>query len=282
MLATRFVSKCVFFTALTMVCLIGTAGAALAPPFAFEDRNDNEVFDGSDVDITQLLLEEYMFFTPHSVVIRGGSMKIASTNFKETGLSPGAFIYSGKNITVLSSILAPVYAGTVVLWADGSVRVGDTVTLQGRNMVAIYAGNELVIGNNVKILSSGGSANHGTATIDADGNVVVGSNFQMTTLTEATINSEDGGIDLGPGSKLTSSRGGVSVSAVTAIGADTAQLKGLWVSIFSPRGPISARSSRTVVAKGGFIEITTYTGTVDVREATFSVTPQIAGVTILR
>jgi hypothetical protein len=149
-------------------------------------------------------------------------------------------------------------------------------------MVAIYAGREIAIGNNVKILSSGGSANHGTATIAGDDGVVIGSNFQMTTLTDALINAEGGELDLGPGSKLTSSRSTVSLSAMTGIGADSARLRGAWLSIYSLSGPISARSSGMSVTKGGSIEITTYSGTVDLSGATFSVTPQVAGTTILR
>ena len=267
---------------LVLASLMGVAAAAVAPPFAFEDRNDNGVFDGSDVDITQLLLTERMFHTAHSVVVTGGPMKIPDPQFKRTGSAGGAYIRAGKNITVLTSILAPFYAGTIVLWADDSVRVGNAVTLQGRDYVDVYAGNDVTIGSNVKLLSSGGSANHGAAMVYSGGSVSAGANLQMTTLTEATIYSVGGDVALGTGSRFTSTRSSVSLAAATGLVADGMRLRGARASLTTMDGPISARSGNISVPRSGVIQITAYRGTVDLRGTTFSVTPQVTGTAILR
>ena len=117
-----------------------------------------------------------MFQTSQSVVIMGGPLKILDPHFKQTGQAGGAYIRAGKSITVLSSILCPFYSGTVMLSADGSIHVGDLVTLQGRDYVDVSAGNEIVIGDGVKMLSSAG-ANFGSA-VTATGASASGRTFR--------------------------------------------------------------------------------------------------------
>jgi hypothetical protein len=104
----------------------------------------------------------------------------------------------------------------------------------------------------------------------------------MTTLTESMIHAGGGSLELGLGSRLSSTRSSVSLSAETGVRADGMRLRAARTSISTMDGPISARSSSFSVPRSGAIQITAYNGTVDLRGTTFSVTPQVTGITILK
>jgi hypothetical protein len=263
----------------------------LAPALAFEDANDNGVFDGSDRDITERLRAEWVFATEHSVVITEGVLAIPDPKFKQTGAVGGVHITAGRDITVDGSILAPFYAGDVYLSADRDVSIGDAVTLNGRNSVNVYADRDIAIGDNVKLISRGGSANFGSATVYALGDVQAGATLQVSTLSDAFVLATSGSIAIGPDSRFISPRGIVSLNAGTDIAADGVDIKAnSLVSIDAGAGSddvITLRGSSlsvaTVASRGGSMSVSAYNGTVDVTGAKFvRVEPQITAASVLQ
>ena len=279
----RVVKKCAIFALLVMIYVGGAADAAVTTPVAFEDRNNNGVFDAGDVDISEFLRLKWIFKTAQSVVITG-PIKITEPNRDpDTSLCRGLFITAGKNITVNGSITNPGYAGSLLLSAGGRLTIGSKVTLNARTHVELISSDSIVIGDSVKMYAKGeGAFFYGAVTATSARDITVGQKFVAQTVDNVTLHSLAGNLAVGPGAQITTER--VHLDALGSITADGARLKGkTLVSVFSMSGsgPISLRSSASTVGLDGSIQISAATGTVDLTAATFNVTPDVTARTII-
>jgi hypothetical protein len=256
--------------------------AAAAPPFVFEDRNNNGVFDGSDVDITQRLLEDTWFTTTESVVVTGGPLRAIDPHWAQTDDSGGVFIHAGKNITVLSSILAPYHTSAVALFALDTIRIGSNVTLDAKDYVMVGAHKNVVIGDKVRIQSKAGSDNMTLISVVSEvGDIHIGSGFMMTTRFASRIMATNGTVVLGPGSQITSTKDSTTLIAGTNLTVDAAKIKASTGADFvAGTGSLSMRSGSVSVADGP-IYIHAYHGSADLRGTKFHPTPDTTALSVI-
>lgn|SRR5262245_7398939 len=262
--------------------MVPVAPGAAEPPFVFEDRNNNGIFDGSDVEITQLLYDQLAFETKESVVFTGGPFKARDTHSKTTFQSGGVWITAGKNITITSNLLASFYDGIVQLDAGDSVVVGSGVLISAKNRIHVEAAKRIELGDRVTIISTAGSLNEGAVHLRSSGSFHAGSKLTVRTRTVGEISAAGGDLSLGPGSRVTSPQGEVSVIARTDLTAPSARLTardGVDVFSLGGKGPIDLRNGKLSCslspANGGSIIVYAPKGTVDVTGAVFNFAPQI-------
>lgn len=256
--------------------------AAAAPPaFVFEDRNNNGVFDGSDVDITDRLLEETWFETSESVVVTGGPFRARDPHWAQTRDSGGIYIRAGRKITVMSSLLAPYHTSSVALWAD-TITIGSKVTLDADDYVIVEATNGIVIGDKVKIQSKAGSDNMTLiSVVSEEGDIHIGSGFVMTTRFANRIVATNGEVELGPGSQITSTKDSITLIAGTDLTLDAAKVRAaIGADFVAGTGSLSMRSG-SVSVKGGAVYIHAYVGSADLRGTKFNPTPDITALSVI-
>ena len=248
---------------------ISMASAQTVAPIAFEDVNNNGTWeDGTDKDITQVIMTQREFATPNGVVITA-VLKPPDPQLKQTGVGGCAYIRAGKNITIRGAVLCPYYDGTVILWSDGAINFGDGVILTGRNRVTLAALGDITLGNKVTMTSSGGSANQGALAISGHGKVTIGSTFTATALKDFSIDGRGGTLTMGAGAKITSTKASVRLTATGDISIDGAILKGVDIDITSFTGAVSYRNGTATVPKTGTIGVFSYLKTVDVSGTRF-------------
>jgi len=228
-----------------------------------------------------VLLYQGIFHTDESVVITGGPLKVPDPKFRQAAAGGGIYIRAGKNITVMSSILAPYHTSAVALFAD-TIRIGSNVTLDAKDYVMVEATHGLVIGDKVRIQSKAGSDNMTLISVVSElGDIHIGSGFMMTTRFASRIMATNGTVDLGPGSQITSTKDTITLIAGTDLTVDAAKIKAATGADFvAGTGSLSLRSG-SVSAANGPIYIHAYHGSADLRGTKFKPTPDTTALSVI-
>ena len=261
---------------LLLMAVCSGAVAGPTPNIAYEDRNNNGVFDDGDVDIVNVLLVDGYFVSDRSVVV-------ARLVVPQGLPSMGILIQAAKNITVTGSI-DPGYPGFVTLIAGGIVRLGDKVILKSHSGIEIDA-QDIVVGNNVLLTSTHshvGGSHYSQIRLDASRNVQVGTRLRAIALYSVVLHADSGALTVGPSSVLQAPT--VDLDAGASIVADKVVMKAKeQVGVFGlgPGVSVSLKGATAVVGRDGAIYIHAEGGAVDITGARFNVVPDILAETII-
>jgi uncharacterized protein YkwD len=201
-------------------------------------------------------------------------------------LTNAVSVRAGKHVVIRTS----VYGGVVDIRGD-TITIADNLVIDGRDSVTLAAAHEIDLGDQIRLSSRGSTLTPGAIAVTSTaGSVFVGTRLQVTSLGTATLAAGGGNLALGSGSRMTSSRASVSLTADTDILADGVQLTA-WTKVSIAAGDatadsVSLRSARvsvsTTAQQGGSIAVSAPRGTIDVRGAAFSrVSPQLTAATVI-
>jgi hypothetical protein len=206
----------------------------------FEDRNANGVFDGSDVDLTSLILasESGAYETVHEVVID----KSMSQRCEDCSIS----IESAKRITVNASVSSRGKGGLIQLHAD-EVVIGSKVTLNGIGGIDVHATRKLSIGSNVRLQALGASPTYGYGTVTlAGGTIDIGPELKVDSNDTVYIQATATDLSIGPKSTIVSRHGDTAFFAQGDVSIDSApNIRGrIGITVSSERGAVTLGNSR--------------------------------------
>jgi hypothetical protein len=205
----------------------------------FEDRNANGVFDGSDLDVTSMILPGAgTYKTAHPVVI--------AKAMNQTCESCSISIESAKRITVNANVSSKGKGGQIDLQADQIV-IKSKVILTGISQVYLNAASHLSIGDTVRVLSTGGGPTYGYGNVTiVAGKIDVGSAFKIDSTDSVDVRATAAGLFVGPKASIISRRSDVGVFAETGISIQSASaIRGAsGVYLYSESGSVALGNSK--------------------------------------
>jgi hypothetical protein len=227
----------------------------------FEDRNANGVFDGSDVDVTSMILSGGgTYKTAHAVVVA----KPLNQSCESCMIS----IESAKRITVNANLSSRGKGGQIDLYADRIV-IASKVMLAGVSEVYLSATSHLSIGDTVRVLSMGGGPTVGYGNVTLVGGAIdIGSAFKVDSTDSIDLHATGTGLFIGPKATFTSRRGDVSLYAEADITVQSATgIRGaIGVLFYSESGSVALGNSKVTSP----IAVMVLAETVDANLALFS------------
>jgi hypothetical protein len=202
---------------LALLFLVPSLAFAAAAPGAYEDVNDNGVFDAGDKDITAEItagpegLPGPPYITAHSVVV--------SQPVKLSGRHANYLIQSAKNISILANVSADGYRNNVSLDAvAGKVTISPGVKLSAVDTLFINGGAGITIGAGASLRSAGGGHNSGLLTLETgNGDISIGERVTLSARWGVHLGAPLGSIIVAPGLNASATSGSVQFGAGEAI-----------------------------------------------------------------
>ena len=212
--------KWVCSTITLAISLVATAppvvaqSGSLLEPAVYEDRNNNDVFDLGDRDLSDLPAIEDIE-TTESVVVNRLSLSVEPFTVKQ--------IKAGKKVTIRGNVTMTKKQGELRISAR-ELRIADNVSITVVSYVEVNISGPLIIGDNVKMRSLGKGPSMGYGTIFLRGkNIHTGANFYVAAYDVFSAEATEGELSFGPQANLRTLAGPMFLQATLLISAENAR-----------------------------------------------------------